>query len=264
MDWFLALPTPLQGFLAGFMAWIPASLGAAMVFPFKNVDTKIMNGLLGLAGGIMMAASFFSLLNPALGYAEDLGMNPLLPLMFGFSLGVVFLLFADKVFPINQTNNKLGQRLKRHFGKSTLLIFAITLHNIPEGLAIGVAVGAAVNGDTLVAALALAFGIGIQNFPEGTATSLPLRRDGLSAKRAFAYGQMSSFVETIAAVVGATLTVFVASLLPVMLSFAAGAMIYVVFAEIIPEANSNGNKKLIAGLSMLGFGLMMFLDVWLG
>ncbi|MDO4541240.1 MAG: ZIP family metal transporter [Bacillota bacterium] len=264
MSWFLSLPAPLQGFLAGFIAWIPATVGAAMVFPFRNVNPKIMNGFLGLAGGIMMAASFFSLLNPSLAYAEDIGINPLIATMTGFIAGVVFLLFADKIFPVNHQNTKWGKRLHRHFGNNTLLILAITLHNIPEGLAIGVAIGAAVNGDTLIAALALAFGIGIQNFPEGAATALPLRRDGLSAKRAFVYSQMSSFVETISAVVGAVLVVLVSSILPYMLSFAAGAMVYVVFAEIIPEAHSNGNKKLVATLSMLGFAIMMFLDLWLG
>ncbi len=264
MSWFLSLPTPLQGFLAGFLAWIPATIGASMVFPFKNVNPKIMNGFLGLAGGIMMAASFFSLLNPALAYAEKLGVNPLIPSMSGFIVGVVFLLFADKIFPGKYRSNKWRQRLRRHFGNNTLLIFAITLHNIPEGLAIGVAIGAAVNGDTLIAALALALGIGIQNFPEGAATALPLRRDGLSAKRAFVYSQMSSFAETISAVIGAVLTVIASSILPYMLSFAAGAMVYVVFAEIIPEAHSDGNKKLVAALSMTGFAIMMFLDLWLG
>lgn len=263
MDWFLAIPVPLQGFLAGLMAWIPASVGAAMVFPCKNLRQDIMNGFLGLAGGIMMAASFFSLLNPAFHYAENCGVNPLFAVMSGFIVGVLFLHFSDKIFPLTN-DSKWEKRFQKHFGSNSLLFLAITLHNIPEGLAIGVAVGAAMSGDAMAAALALAFGIGIQNFPEGAAISLPLRRDGLSAKRAFLYSQGSSFVETIAAVLGAALTVFFTQILPYMLSFAAGAMIYVVFAEIIPEANSNGNKKIVAGLSMFGFGIMMFLDLLLG
>ncbi len=264
MDWFLSLPAPLQGFLAGLIAWIPASVGAAMVFPFRNLNQKMMNGMLGLAGGIMLAASFYSLLNPAHSHAEAMGLNPLIPVMSGFLVGVLFLLFADKVIPIRGFREKCAKQLKRHLGSNALLFIAMTLHNIPEGLAIGVAVGAAISSDTMVAALALALGIGIQNFPEGAAISLPLRRDGFSAGRSFLFGQMSSFVETISAVLGAILTVACTAILPYALAFAAGAMIYVVFAEINPEAHSNGNKKTVAALSMLGFAVMMFLDLWLG
>lgn len=261
MTWFLALPTMLQGFLGGLLALMPAACGAAMVFPLRNLNQKYLDGTLGLAGGIMVAASFYSLLNPAYNYAIEIGINPLFPVMLGFFTGVAFLLIADRVLPTDQRETKAARFLHRHFGSNTLLYLAMTVHNIPEGLAIGVAIGAASSGDTMAAALALALGIGIQNFPEGAAISLPLRRDGLSPLRAFSYSQLSALAETAAAIAGAALTILFVSILPFVLSFAAGAMIFVVFAEIIPEAHINGNKKTVSVLAAVGFAFMMFLDL---
>ena len=261
MTWFLSLPTIVQGFLGALLALLPAAAGAAMVFPLRNLNQKYLDGTLGLAGGIMVAASFYSLLNPAYQYALQIGISPLLTIMLGFFCGVGFLLLADKVLPTDQRETGAARFLHRHFGSNTLLYLAMTVHNIPEGLAIGVAVGAASGGDTMAAALALALGIGIQNFPEGAAISLPLRRDGLSPLRSFLYSQFSAMAETVAAVAGAALTLFWVSVLPFVLAFAAGAMIFVVFAEIIPEAHINGNKKTVSVLAAMGFAFMMFLDL---
>lgn len=258
MTWFLSLPVLAQGLLAGMLALIPAAMGAAMVFPLRDIKEKYLDGCLGLAGGIMMAASFYSLLNPAYGYAEELGFVPLIPIMTGFCAGVCFLLLADRLLPTD--GGAKGARLP--FQKNILMYLAMTVHNIPEGLAIGVAVGAAADGSTMAAALALALGIGIQNFPEGAAISLPLRRDGLSPWKAFGFSQLSAVAETFAAMAGAALTILCEPLLPFVLSFAAGAMIFVVFAEIIPEAHINGNKKVVSVLAVVGFGVMMFFDLF--
>ena len=252
MAWFLGLPLLLQGFLAGMMALLPAALGAAVVFPLKDLRQKYLDGALGLAGGIMVAASFYSLLNPAYGHAEALGWEPLIPITGGFLTGVLFLVIANRFFPTEQKTAK----------GCGLLYLAMTVHNIPEGLAIGVAVGAATTDDAMAAALALALGIGIQNFPEGAAVSLPLRRTGKTPLKAFGLSQLSATAETVSAMIGAVLTVVATPLLPFILAFAAGAMIFVVFGEIIPEAHSNGNKNAVSILSALGFALMMFFDLF--
>ena len=262
MTWFLSLPTMLQGLLAGLLALTPAAFGAAMVFPLHNLKQKYLDGCLGLAGGIMVAASFYSLLNPAFYHAQDLGFTPIWPIVSGFLCGVLFLLLADRFLPTDGRKTKVAEALRRCFGSNTLLYLAMTVHNIPEGLAIGVAVGAAADESTMAAALALALGIGIQNFPEGAAISLPLRRDGLSPWRAFGFSQLSALAETIAAMIGAALTIFARPLLPFVLSFAAGAMIFVVFAEIIPEAHINGYKKTVSILAAAGFVVMMFFDLF--
>lgn len=258
MEWFLHLPTVVQATLAGCVTWILTGVGAFLVFPLKNLNQKLMDGALGLAGGIMVAASFYSLLNPAMEHALDQGIPPLIPLMTGFLCGALLLLLADKFLPIGNDKKHRGR-----FGNNTLLFASITLHNIPEGLAIGVAIGAAASHDAIFAALALAAGIGIQNLPEGAAISLPMRRDGFSPAKAFFYGQASAIVEPIAACIGAALIIYVEKALPFALTFAAGAMIYVVFAEIIPESHANGNKRIVAALSVAGFAIMMFLDVLL-
>lgn len=262
MTWFLSLPTLLQGLLAGLLALLPAAGGAAMVFPLRDLNQKYLDGCLGLAGGIMVAASFYSLLNPAYTQAVLLNFTPIWPIVSGFICGVLFLLFADKVLPTDGRETKAGKFLQRSFGSNTLLYLAMTVHNIPEGLAIGVAVGAASDGSTMAAALALALGIGIQNFPEGAAISLPLRRDGLSPAKAFGFSQLSATAETISAMIGAALTLFAEPILPFVLAFAAGAMIFVVFAEIIPEAHINGNKKAVSVLAAAGFVVMMFFDLF--
>ncbi|MBQ2764128.1 MAG: ZIP family metal transporter [Firmicutes bacterium] len=262
MTWFLSLPVLVQGLLAGMMALVPAAFGAAMVFPLRDIKEKYLDGCLGLAGGIMMAASFYSLLNPAYGYAEELGFVPLIPIVTGFCAGVLFLIAADRLLPTDGRQTKAASRIRQTMGNNILMYLAMTVHNIPEGLAIGVAVGAAADGSTMAAALALALGIGIQNFPEGAAISLPLRRDGFSPWKAFGFSQLSAVAETLAAMAGAALTLFCEPLLPFVLSFAAGAMIFVVFAEIIPEAHINGNKKTVSILAAVGFGVMMFFDLF--
>lgn len=262
MTWFLSLSPLLRGILAGFTALIPAAFGAAMVFPLQDLKQKYLDGCLGLAGGIMVAAAFYSLLDPAYEKAAALGISPVLAVTCGFIGGVCFLLGADRVLPTDGHRTSFAAFFHRCFGKNVMLYLAMTIHNIPEGLAIGVAVGAAGTENTMAAALALALGIGIQNFPEGAAISLPLRRDGLSPGKAFCFSQLSALAETVAAAIGAVLTVFAASLLPFLLSFAAGAMIFVVFAEIIPEAHANGNKKTVSVLSAAGFSLMMFFDLF--
>lgn len=259
MEWFFALPKIVQATLAGCITWFMTGIGAFIVFPLKNINQKLMDGALGLAGGIMVAASFYSLLNPAMDHAIAQGVNPVIPLTVGFLIGAIVICLADYFLPIGDNRVRKGR-----FGNNTLLFASITLHNIPEGLAIGVAIGAAATNDALVAALALAAGIGIQNLPEGAAISLPLRRDGSSAAKSFFYGQASALVEPIGACLGALLIVYVSRLLPYALTFAAGAMLYVVFAEIIPEAHANGNKRLVAVCSIVGFAIMMFLDVLLG
>ena len=265
MTWFLSLPTLTQGFLAGLLALLPAAAGAAVVFPLKDLRQRSLDGCLGMAGGIMVAAAFYSLLDPAYLRAEELGLPPVPVVCGGFLCGVLFLLAADKLLPTDRERgggNAVSRRVKKLFRGNALLFLAMTVHNIPEGLAIGVAVGAARNGDTMAAALALAVGIGIQNFPEGAAISLPLRRDGASPRKAFFASQLSSMVETAAAMAGAALTLFATAVLPAVLAFAAGAMIFVVFAEIIPEAHINGNKKIVSILAAVGFAAMMFFDLF--
>lgn len=265
MNWFLSLPTLVQGLLAGLLALMPAAAGAATVFPLRNLPQKYLDGCLGMAGGIMVAAAFYSLLDPAYLRAAEMGHSPVVTVCGGFLTGVFFLLSADKILPTGRDfacGNKLSRRIRRIFRGNTLLFLAMTVHNIPEGLAIGVAVGAANNGDTMAAALALAVGIGIQNFPEGAAISLPLRRDGATPIKAFLSSQFSSLAETAAAMAGAALTIFAAAILPFVLAFAAGAMIFVVFAEIIPEAHINGNKKIVSILAATGFAAMMFFDLF--
>ena len=258
MEWFFSLPVVLQALIAGCVTWMLTGCGAFLVFPLKGLNQKLLDGALGMAGGIMVAASFYSLLNPAFDHALELGINPLLPLITGFLAGGGILLLADRYLPIGGTP-KAGSASR----SNRLMFGAVTLHNIPEGLAIGVAIGAAATPEALVAALVLALGIGIQNLPEGAAIALPLRRDGFSRRRAFFYGQLSAIVEPLAAVAGALLTVAMGKALPFALTFAAGAMLYVVFAEINPEAHASGNKRIVAALTIIGFAIMMFLDVLL-
>lgn len=225
--------------------------------------------MLGFAAGVMIAASFWSLLAPAIEMAEQSGKAPWIPASIGFLAGGAFLLVVNKILPhlhANSQSNK-ASGIKTNWQRSILLVLAITLHNIPEGLAVGVAFGAISTGlpsASLAGAIALAIGIGLQNFPEGASVSIPLRRDGLSRRKSFWYGQMSGIVEPIAGVIGAATVVYMKSLLPYALSFAAGAMIFVVVEELIPE--SQIDKKSDAGTigAMLGFTIMMILDVALG
>ncbi len=262
-------PVILQAFLAGLFTWSMTGLGAATIFIFKKINQKILDVMLGFAAGVMIAASFWSLLTPSIEMARDQGMIPWLPALIGFLLGAAFFRVIDKVLPHLHPlmpDEKI-EGIKTKLPKCTLLVLALTIHNIPEGLAVGVAfgsTGAAANPMPMMAALALAVGIGIQNFPEGLAVSFPLHRDGFSKGKSFWYGWLSGAVEPVAAVIGAAVVMMVQPLLPYALAFAAGAMIFVVVEEVIPESQQNGNSDLATTGTILGFALMMLLDVAFG
>jgi ZIP family zinc transporter len=254
---------------ATIFTWGVTAAGAAMVFFFKSINQKILNSMLGFAAGVMIAASFWSLLKPAIEMAEKNGNVPWVPALIGFLSGGLFLLVVDKILPhlhMGLSSDK-AEGIKTAWQRSVLLVLAITLHNIPEGLAVGVAFGAlAQNPDTgaLAGAVALAIGIGLQNFPEGAAVSIPLRREGFSRRKSFMYGQLSGIVEPVAGVLGAFLVLLITPLLPYALSFAAGAMIFVVAEELIPESHSGNETDLSTIGVMIGFATMMLLDVALG
>ena len=269
VDWLLKYNPILLALFAALFTWGITALGASMVFFFKKINQKVLNSMLGFAAGVMIAASFWSLLKPAIEMAELQGILPWVPAVAGFLAGGIFLYSIDKILPHLHLGLKIenAEGIKTQWKRSVLLVLAITLHNIPEGLAVGVAFGAMANSpDTgaLAGAVALAIGIGLQNFPEGAAVSIPLRREGFSRLKAFNYGQASGVVEPIAAVVGAYLVLIMQPLLPYALSFAAGAMIFVVVEELIPESQ-NGNETDLSTIgAMLGFATMMMLDVALG
>ena len=251
----------IQALLATIFTWGVTALGASLVFFFKKINKTLLDAMLGIAAGVMIAASFFSLLSPALEMANNLKMIPIISVSLGFISGGLLLYIGDKIF------NKIQKTKTTGIKRVTLLISSITLHNIPEGLAIGVAFGSVaygLDGATLSSAYLLALGIGIQNFPEGTAVSVPLLRENFSKKKAFFYGQLSAVVEPIFGFIGALLVIRIRYLLPFCLSFAAGAMIYVVVQELIPESQTNENKSLMAFWTLVGFLIMMFLDVTLG
>jgi ZIP family zinc transporter len=259
----------LLALLATLFTWAVTALGAAMVFFFKTINKKILNSMLGFAAGVMIAASFWSLLKPAIEMAEESGVTPWMPALVGFLAGGAFLLAIDKVLPHLHLGLSIdkAEGIKTSWQRSVLLILAITLHNIPEGLAVGVAFGAlAYNPDSimLAGAVALAIGIGLQNFPEGAAVSIPLRREGFSRLKSFFYGQLSGIVEPIAGVLGAYLVLKIEPLLPYALAFAAGAMIFVVVEELIPESQTGQETDLSTIGAMIGFATMMLLDVALG
>ncbi len=259
----------LQAFLATLFTWGMTAAGAALVFIGKELNRKTLDGMLGFAAGVMIAASFWSLLAPAIEMSEDLGLPGWLPPAIGFMLGGVFLRLVDRVLPHLHINAPIGEAegISTRWKKTTLLVLAITLHNIPEGLAIGVAFGAVAYDlptATMGGAIALALGIGIQNFPEGTAVSMPLRREGVSRGRSFWYGQLSGAVEPVAAVIGVLFVLIARPLLPYALAFAAGAMIFVVVEEVIPESQRGGNTDIATLGAMAGFTIMMVLDVALG
>lgn len=259
--------TPIEwAILAGIFTWLSSALGAAVVFFFKKINRAIFDTVLGFTGGVMIAASFWSLLNPAIEMNENTGFMRAFPAAFGFILGAIFMFGLDKILPHLHINFNIQEQegLKNKLQKTTLLIFAITLHNIPEGLAIGVlfgAAGAGMEGATLGAATALTLGIAIQNLPEGMAVSLPLRGMGFSRKKSFFYGQLSAIVEPIAAFLGAAAVFFFQPILPYALAFAAGAMIFVVVEEVIPESQKDKHTDLATMGFMFGFVLMMILDV---
>jgi len=259
----------LLALIATLFTWALTALGAAMVFFFKSINRKILNSMLGFAAGIMIAASFWSLLKPAIEMAEADTGNPWMPAVIGFLAGGAFLYLIDRILPHLHQGLSIdkAEGIKTSWQRSILLVLAITLHNIPEGLAVGVAFGAIACGSDpgiMAGAVVLAIGIGLQNFPEGAAVSIPLRREGFSRRKSFFYGQMSGIVEPIAGVIGAFAVIMVKPMLPYALSFAAGAMIFVVVEELIPESQNGHETDLSTIGAMFGFATMMLLDVALG
>lgn len=269
LDFLSGLGPALQALMGTLFTWAMTAAGAASVFLFKTISRKVLDGMLGFAAGVMIAASFWSLLAPAIELSEDMGLIPWVPALVGFLFGGIFLRIADRLLPHLHMSEPLehAEGVKTSLHKTTLLVLAITLHNIPEGLAVGVAFGAVAAGipsASLAGAIALAIGIGIQNFPEGLAVSVPLRREGFSRRKSFFYGQLSGVVEPIAGVLGAFAVISMRPLLPYALAFAAGAMIFVVVEEAIPEASAAGNTHIATLGAMIGFAVMMSLDVALG
>ncbi|WP_138205435.1 ZIP family metal transporter [Haloimpatiens lingqiaonensis] len=259
----------LGALLATLFTWFMTALGAAVVFLFKEINRKVLDAMLGFAAGVMIAASFWSLLEPSIEMAASLNMKEWVPAAVGFLAGGFFLWAVDKILPHLHAGMKTeeAEGIKTSWQRSILLVLAITLHNIPEGLAVGVAFGALgtnISSATFAGAIALAMGIGIQNFPEGAAVSIPLRREGMSRWKSFLYGQASGVVEPIAAVIGAAMVVHMRPILPYALSFAAGAMIFVVVEELIPESQLGKNTDCATLGTILGFVVMMVLDVALG
>ncbi len=258
-----------QALLATLFTWGVTALGAAMVFLTKNISRRILDFMLGFAAGVMVAASFWSLLAPAIEMVEAEGGIAWIPSSAGFLAGGIFIRLIDRILPHLHLGFPVSEAegVKTSWHRSILLVLAITLHNIPEGLAVGVAFGALAAGSahtSFAAACALAVGIGIQNFPEGMAVSVPLRREGMSRLKSFWYGQLSGIVEPIAGVFGAAAVIIVQPLLPYALSFAAGAMIFVVVEEVVPESQREGNTDLATMGVLIGFVVMMILDVALG
>lgn len=269
LEKFLNYNPILLALIATLFTWFLTALGAGMVFFFKKIEKKVLNSMLGFASGVMIAASFWSLLNPAIEMAEGGSTPSWVPAVVGFLAGGAFLLLVDKLLPHLHMGLPRDQAegISTSWKRSVLLVLAITLHNIPEGLAVGVAFGALANNPDpgmLAGAVALAMGIGLQNFPEGAAVSIPLRREGFSRLKAFNYGQLSGVVEPIAGVLGAYLVLSMEPLLPYALSFAAGAMIFVVVEELIPESQTGNETDLSTIGAILGFATMMLLDVALG
>ena len=257
----------LAALYATLFTWFLTALGASFVFFFKNMNRVVLDGMLGFTGGVMIAASFWSLLAPAIEMSKGDGFVKVIPAAVGFALGALFIFGLDKILPHLHINFKETEGVKSPWQRTTLLVLAITLHNIPEGLAVGVLFGGVAAGipeASIAGAVTLAIGIGIQNFPEGIAVSMPLRRMGMSRWKSFMYGQSSALVEPIAGVIGAVAVIFFIPILPYALAFAAGAMIFVVVEEVIPETQQDKNTD-VATLGLIGgFIVMMTLDVALG
>ncbi len=259
----------LAALYASLFTWIVTAAGASLVFLFKGMNRMLLDGMLGFTGGVMVAASFWSLLAPGIEMSAGEGFVKVIPAATGFALGAFFIYSLDKIIPHLHINFKESEKegIKSPWHRTTLLVLAITLHNIPEGLAVGVLFGGVAAGlpeATISGALALAIGIGIQNFPEGLAVSMPLRRQGVSKFKSFWYGQMSAIVEPVAAVVGAVAVTFFTPILPYALAFAAGAMIFVVIEEVVPETQRDNFTDIATLGFIFGFIVMMTLDVGLG
>ncbi len=265
---FLAqFPVVVQALFATLFTWFLTALGASAVFMTKEIDRRVLDVMLGFAGGVMIAASFWSLLAPALEMSTESTLPQWAPVAIGFLLGGAFLRLLDRILPHLHIAEDQPEGLRVTWQRITLLVLAITLHNIPEGLAVGVAFGAAgagIPGASIAGGLALALGIGIQNFPEGIAVAMPLRTSAVSPAKSFWYGQLSAIVEPVAGVLGAAAVLLFRPILPYAMAFAAGAMIFVVVEDLVPEAHAEGNVDLATLGVMLGFAVMMILDVALG
>jgi ZIP family zinc transporter len=270
VDKFVDLSPVWQALLATCFTWFVTALGAATVFFFKQVNRKFLDGMLGFAAGVMIAASFWSLLAPAIQMTRETNNSqPWLPAAIGFLSGGVFIRMIDSFLPHLHLGFPVSEAegINTTWRRSALLVLAITLHNFPEGLAVGIAFGAVASNlpsATLTGAIALAIGIGIQNFPEGVAVSVPLRAEGMPPLKSFWYGQASAIVEPIAGMIGAATVILMKPILPYALAFAAGAMIFVVVEELIPESQLGKNADIATLSTMLGFVIMMILDVALG
>lgn len=269
IHYFESINPVLAAFYASLFTWVLTALGASLVFLFKGMNRGLLDGMLGFTGGVMVAASFWSLLAPGIEMSPGEGFVKVIPAAVGFGLGALFLFGLDKILPHLHINFKESEKegVKSPWHRTTLLVSAITMHNIPEGLAVGVLFGGVAAGipeATIGGAVALALGIGIQNFPEGIAVSMPLRRQGVSRFKSFWYGQMSAIVEPIAAVIGALMVTFFTPILPYALAFAAGAMIFVVVEEVIPETQRDQYTDIATLGFIAGFIIMMTLDVALG
>jgi ZIP family zinc transporter len=272
--WFAALGPIQQALLASIFTWAMTAAGATAVFFFRDLDRRVLDAALGFTAGVMIAASFWSLLAPSIALSAEMGLVEWLPPLVGFLAGAAAMRVADLLLPHLHLFDSLdaAEGIKTQWHRTALLVLAITLHNIPEGLAVGVAFGAVAVGAagglettaSLGAAIALAIGIGLQNCPEGTAVAVPLRREGLSRFKSFWYGQMSAIVEPVAAVIGASAVLVMRPVLPYALAFAAGAMIFVVVEEVVPESQRGGNTDLATLGAIVGFAVMMVLDVALG
>ena len=265
-DWFSSLNPIVQALIATLFTWGMTAIGAGAVFFFREMDRRLLDAALGFTAGVMIAASFWSLLAPSIAMSAEMGMIEWVPPLIGFLTGAASMRLADWLLPHVHlfAPSTSAEGVKTSLHRTALLVLAITLHNIPEGLAIGVAFGAVSAGfdtPTLTAAVALAIGIGLQNLPEGTAVAVPLRREGLSRARSFYYGQLSAWVEPIAGVAGAAAVIVMRPILPYALAFAAGAMIFVVVEEVIPESQAGGHADIATFGAMIGFAIMMVLDV---
>lgn len=267
INFFESIDPILAAFLATTFTWGLTAFGASFVFFFKTMNRVVLDGMLGFTGGVMVAASFWSLLAPAIEMSKGDGFVKVIPAAVGFLLGAIFIFGLDKVLPHMHINFKETEGIKSPWQRTTLLVLAITLHNIPEGLAVGVLFGGVAAGipeASIAGAVTLAIGIGIQNFPEGIAVSMPLRRMGMSRTKSFMYGQSSAIVEPIFGVIGAVAVTFFTPILPYALAFAAGAMIFVVVEEVIPETQQDKNTDIATLGFIVGFIVMMVLDVALG
>ena len=269
IDWFTGQHPILQALLATLFTWGMTAAGASAVFLFREMNRRLLDGALGFTAGVMIAASFWSLLAPSIAMSEEMGLIEWLPPLIGFTAGAAAMRLADWLLPHVHlfAPAASAEGVRSRLQRTALLVLAITLHNIPEGLAVGVAFGAVQAGfetSSMGAAIALAIGIGLQNLPEGTAVAVPLRREGLSRGRSFYYGQMSAWVEPFAGVLGAAAVLVMRPILPYALAFAAGAMIFVVVEEVIPESQTGGHPDVATTGAMIGFAVMMVLDVALG